>query len=166
MEIAPPNLRSHRRTSHVTLDTSQAREEQEEPEDNMKHNHQPVGRGNTFRMDQQQIAKLLQALVQVLQGADGGIKPPGGENTGRYSGGGKSKHSDQDRAIEAWRRNVLDLSSEIEEVKEIEKKDEYVVEFLINELLSSAHDFLVRDNKIAEKELETDQERVLRRMTF
>ena len=66
MEIAPPNLRSQRQTSHVTLGTSQAREELEEPEENMKHNNQQVGRGNTFRMDQQQIAKLLKALVQVL----------------------------------------------------------------------------------------------------
>ena len=61
---------------------------------------------------------------------------------------------------------MLDLSSEIEEVKEIEMKDEHLVKFLINELLSSAHNFLVRANKIAEEELETDQERVLSRMTF
>ena len=77
MEISPPNLRSQRQTSHVTLGTSQAREELEEREDNTEPNKQPVGRGNTFRMDQQQIAKLLQALVQVLQGADGGTTHQG-----------------------------------------------------------------------------------------
>ena len=123
VEVAPPDLRTHRQTGHVTPNTSQASEGLEEPdserennsqleelesepENNTEQNNEQATMGESFRMDQQQLAVLLQAVIQGLQWADGEATPYWGDNTRRDAGGGKSKNTNQDRTIKAWRRQI------------------------------------------------------------